>query len=115
MIDIESIVPGGILCLWSAWSIHGLTTSLPQAFHIAIKRDRKVTTPSFPPIEVHHYTPKVLEVGISEMVIDGFRINIYDIERCVCDAVNSAIKSAWMYALKSSTIIWSVRNETSAN
>lgn len=21
------------------------------------------------------------------MVIDGFRINIYDIERCVCDAV----------------------------
>ena len=87
MIDIESIVPGGILCLWSAWRIHGLTTSLPQAFHVAIKRDRKVTTPSFPPIEVHHYTPKVLEVGISEMVIDGFRINIYVIERCVCDAV----------------------------
>lgn len=25
MIDIESIVPGGILCLWSAWRIHGLT------------------------------------------------------------------------------------------
>ena len=30
MVDIESIVPNGILCLWSAWNIHQLTTSLPQ-------------------------------------------------------------------------------------
>lgn len=47
MIDIEAIIPGGILCLWSAWSIHQLTTSMPQAYHVAIKRDRKVVTPSF--------------------------------------------------------------------
>ena len=32
MIDINTIVPGGILCLWSAWSIHQLTTSMPQRF-----------------------------------------------------------------------------------
>ena len=43
MVDIESIVPNGILCLWSAWNIHQLTTSMPQAYHVAIKRDRKVT------------------------------------------------------------------------
>ena len=36
MIDIDIIVKGGILCLWSAWSIHKLTTSMPQAFHIAV-------------------------------------------------------------------------------
>ena len=28
MIDIDAIVPDGILCLWSAWSIHQLTTSM---------------------------------------------------------------------------------------
>ena len=43
MIDIDTIVPGGILCLWSAWNIHQLTTSMPQAFHVAVKRNRKVT------------------------------------------------------------------------
>ena len=48
MIDINAIVPGGILCLWSAWSIHQLTTSMPQAFHVAIKRDRKIAVPAFP-------------------------------------------------------------------
>ena len=87
MIDIESVVPDGILCLWSAWSIHELTTSMPQAFHIAIKRDRKVTTPSFPKIELHSYTKKLLDIGSMQMTMDGFTFRIYDVERCVCDAV----------------------------
>ena len=87
MIDINTIVPDGILCLWSAWSIHQLTTSMPQAFHIAIKRGRKVSIPSFPRIEVHHYTEDLLKIGVISMIIDGFNIRLYDVERCVCDAV----------------------------
>ena len=87
MIDINTIVPDGILCLWSAWNIHQLTTSMPQAFHVAIKRDRKVTVPSFPKVEVHHCTEALLEIGVMTMEIDGFSIRIYDVERCVCDAI----------------------------
>ena len=87
MIDIDAVVKDGILCLWSAWNIHKLTTSMPQAFHIAIKRGRKVTLPIFPQIELHHYADKVLNIGVSKMTIDGLAINVYDVERCVCDAV----------------------------
>ena len=87
MIDINTIVPDGILCLWSAWNIHQLTTSMPQAFHVAVKRDRKVTLPSFPKMEIHHYTESILEIGLMNMKIDGINIRVYDIERCVCDAV----------------------------
>ena len=87
MIDINAVVPEGILCLWSAWSIHQLTTSMPQAFHIAIKRGRKVSIPSFPRIEVHHYTEDLLKIGVISMIIYGFNIRLYDVERCVCDAV----------------------------
>lgn len=87
MIDIEAIIPGGILCSWSAWSIHQLTTTMPQAYHIAIKRDRKVVKPSFPSIEFHHYTASILEIGVSKMFLEGYNIRIYDIERCVCDAI----------------------------
>lgn len=87
MIDIESIVPDSILCLWSAWSIHRLTTSLPQAFHLAVKRDRKVATPCFPQIEIHHYTASILEIGASRITYEGYNIRIYDLERCVCDAI----------------------------
>lgn len=87
MIDVEAIVPEGIICLWSAWSIHGLTTSLPQAFHIAIKRDRRIKIPAFPQIELHHYSENVLCVGVAEISMEGFTFRIYDVERCVCDAV----------------------------
>lgn len=87
MIDINTLVPDGILCLWSAWNIHQLTTSLPQAFHIAIKRGRKVVTPAFPKIKLHHSTDSILEIGVTRMAIDNFSIRIYDMERSVCDAV----------------------------
>ena len=87
MIDIEAIIPDGILCLWSAWSIHRLTTSMPPAYHVAIKRDRKVVTPSYPPIELHHYTASIWEIGVIKMSVEGYNIRIYDMERCVCDAI----------------------------
>ena len=64
-----------------------LTTSMPQAFHVAIKRDRKVTVPSFPKVEIHHYTEALLGIGVMTMEIDGFNIRLYDVERCICDAV----------------------------
>lgn len=87
MIDVETIIPNGILCLWSAWNIHGLTTSMPQAYHIAIKRDRKITVPIFPQVVLHHYMETILEIGAITMSKEGFTFRVYDLERCVCDAV----------------------------
>lgn len=87
MIDVETIVPGGVLCLFSAWNIHGLTTSLPQAYHIAVKRGRKITLPIFPNVKLHHITDTMFDIGIEEQLVSGYRIHIYNKERCVCDAV----------------------------
>ena len=60
---------------------------MPQAYHVAIKRDRKVVTPSYPPIELHHYTASIWEIGVIKMSVEGYNIRIYDMERCVCDAI----------------------------
>ena len=87
MVDVEAIVPGGVLCLFSAWNVHGLTTSLPQAYHIAVRRGRKVTLPVFPKVELHHITDTMFGIGVEEQIISGYRVSIYNKERCVCDAV----------------------------
>lgn len=87
MIDLGLVVPGGVLCLYSAWNIHGLTTALPQAYHVAVKRGRKITLPTFPKIELHHQTASLFDLGIEEIVVSGYKIRIYNAERCVCDAV----------------------------
>lgn len=87
MIDLGLVVPGGVLCLFSAWNVHGLTTTLPQAYHVAVKRGRKLTLPAYPKIELHHQSPALFDIGIEERVVSGYLINIYNMERCVCDAV----------------------------
>ena len=38
-------------------------------------------------MELHYYTEAVLGIGVTTMKIDGFNIRVYDVERCVCDAV----------------------------
>lgn len=87
MVDVEAIVPGGVLCLFSAWNVHGLTTSLPQAYHIAVRRGRKVTLPVFPKVELHHITDTMFDIGVEDQIVCGYRVSIYNKERCVCDAV----------------------------
>lgn len=37
MVDIHLIVPNGILCLWSAWSVYNLTTQIPNAYYVQIR------------------------------------------------------------------------------
>ena len=87
MIDVETLVPGGVLCLYSAWSYHELTTQIPQAYHIAVERTRRVALPAFPPIELSFMTQKAYELGVTEVEIDGFKVKVYDLEKSVCDAI----------------------------
>ena len=44
MIDVERIVPQGVLCLYTAWQHFQLTTTIPSAFCIAIDAKRKMKT-----------------------------------------------------------------------
>lgn len=87
MIDVETVVPGGVLCLYSAWSHHELTTQIPQAYYIAVERSRKIILPEFPPIELSFVSRKIYELGIEEAEIDGLNVRVYDLEKSVCDAI----------------------------
>ncbi len=87
MINVDKLVPGGVLCLYSAWSYHELTTQIPQAYHIAVERSRKIILPDFPPIELSYMTKKAYELGVEETEIDGFKVKVYDLEKSVCDAI----------------------------
>lgn len=55
MIDVERIVPNGIVCLYNAWAYHQLSTTVPPAFCIAIANKRKVVIPDTLPIELYYW------------------------------------------------------------
>ena len=87
MIDLEKIVPDGVLCLYSAWAHYGLTTQIPQGFYVAIPRKQKITLPDYPPIILNYWDRSIYGVGIVRQQIGGFEISIYDMEKSVCDAI----------------------------
>lgn len=87
MIDINRIVPNGIVCLYNAWAYHQLSTVVPPSFCVAIEAKRKVAMPPTLPIELYYWKKENLEFGIIKKNISGYDVLITDMERTVCDAV----------------------------
>ena len=87
MIDVERVVPHGVLCLYSAFAHYGLSTQVPSATCIAIDAKRKVRLPEYPPIDLYFWKKENLKFGINKKSISGYDVLITDMERTVCDAV----------------------------
>lgn len=87
IVDIDAIVPEGIMCLYSAWSYYNLTTQVPDAFYVAVSRSRKIKLPAFPDIKPIFQCMDLLEIGKVKIEEQGIKFLITDIERSVCDAV----------------------------
>lgn len=87
IIDVERIVPHGVLCLYSAFSYYGLSTQVPSSTCIAIEAKRKVRLPEYPPIDIYFWKKENLEFGVTPKIISGYKVLITDLERTVCDAV----------------------------
>jgi predicted transcriptional regulator of viral defense system len=87
MIDVERIIPNGVVCLYNAWTYHQLSTTVPPAFCIAIANKRKVVLPHALPIELYYWKKENLEFGVMDVEMSGYYIRMTDMERSVCDAV----------------------------
>lgn len=87
MYDVRKLIPGGIVCSYTAWAYYGLTTQIPTSFCVAVARGRKITLPDYPPITLYHQSEQQLQIGKTTTETSGLEIDIFDIERCVCDAL----------------------------
>lgn len=87
MVDIQRIVPDGVLCLYSAWSYYELTTQIPNAYYVAVEMHRRVVVPENPRIHVCYWQQKFCDLGKVEADIAGHHVLISDVEKSVCDAV----------------------------
>ena len=87
MVDIQRIIPGGVLCLYSAWSHYELTTQIPDAYYVAVEMHRRVVVPQTPRFQVCYWQQKFCDLGKVEADIAGHHVFISDVEKSVCDAV----------------------------
>lgn len=87
MIDVERIVPNGVVCLYNAWAFYQLSTTVPPAFCIAIDAKRKVSLPDIIPVNFYYWKSENFDFGIVEQIMSGYKVRMTDMERSVCDAV----------------------------
>lgn len=87
IIDVERIVPQGVLCLYSAWTHYQLTTTVPPSFCIAIEAKRKVVLPTILPVSLYYWKAENFKFGIVNVEMSNYQVRMTDLERSVCDAV----------------------------
>ena len=85
--EVGRMIPTGIFCMFTAWSYYELTTHVPAEYHIAIPRSIKIVLPDYPPVKLYYYGIETFEIGKTSAEINGSLVNVYDLERSVCDAV----------------------------
>jgi predicted transcriptional regulator of viral defense system len=85
LIAVASRVPKGVICLISALSFHRLTTQVPHAVDVAIRRGQPVPRIDYPPTNVYQFSGNAARRGIETHVIDGVKVRIYSPEKCVAD------------------------------
>ncbi len=86
-VDIQKAIPGGIFCLGTALSIHGIGTWEPPEIQLAIRRDYRVTIPDFPPIRLFSFSGARFGLGIIEKTTEVGIVRVYDREKTICDVV----------------------------
>ena len=87
MVDVEKIVPNGVICLYNAWAYHKLRTTIPPSVCIAIETKRKVRLPDDTSVQLYYWKKEYLHFGIEEQEYSGYKVRITDLERSVCDAI----------------------------
>jgi predicted transcriptional regulator of viral defense system len=90
---LASLVPEGVVSLFSAAQYHDLTTVIPQSIEITLPSVMR--TPVLPEdfhVKVYKSIIPIYQVGIETVQMDKVRVKMYDRERTVCDFMRMRLK-----------------------
>lgn len=91
---ISRLLPDAILCMETMLHYYGYTDRTPDLWHIAVDKrlNRKRLKIAYPPLKAHFVDPVCLEIGLTESLVDGTSMRVYDRERTICDVIRHASK-----------------------
>ncbi len=86
---IARLFPNSIIFLESALMIYDYTDRIPSAWQIAVDRDSEKMQYQidYPQINVFYMEPKLLEVGVDIIQIEGVDVKIFNRDRTICDVL----------------------------
>ena len=78
-------MPGGVICLLSALSFHGLTTQQPFEVWMAHRRGSWASKSDAPPLRLFRFSAASFEYGVEQHVVDGVLIQVTSAAKTVAD------------------------------
>ena len=78
-------VPGGVLCLLSALSLHGLTTQQPHRAWLALSRSARQPSVDHPPLTLVRMSGPSWTTGREEQRIEGVAVPVFSVAKTVAD------------------------------
>ncbi|NNE35546.1 MAG: transcriptional regulator [Rhodothermales bacterium] len=85
LVTVARKVPDGVICLISALSFHEITTQIPHAVDVAIKRGAEPPRISYPPTKIYWFSGKRFTDGVETHTIDYSRVRVYSPEKTLAD------------------------------
>ncbi len=96
LVEVVYSVKGGVVCLISALAIYDLTEEIPRQHWIAIRHGTSVK--ATPGLKVVRY--RDIQLGRTEVELEGTKIPIFDRERTIIDAFRLLSRETAIKALK---------------
>lgn len=85
LVAVSLKVPEGVVCLISALSFHGITTQIPHAVYIALKRGAEAPRLAYPPIRNFWFSGEAFTAGVEQHRIDSATVRVYSAEKTLAD------------------------------
>lgn len=85
LVTVARKIPKGVICLISALHFHNITTQIPHAVSIAVKRGTEPPRLNFPPIRAYWFSGEAFTAGVEMQSIDNTTIRVYGAEKTLAD------------------------------
>jgi predicted transcriptional regulator of viral defense system len=86
---IARLFPEAVIFLESALFHYEYTDRIPSAWQIAVDKNSQKTKYNidYPLVKPHYLDPKLLNIGVDIIRVDGVEVRIYDRDRTLCDVL----------------------------
>ena len=105
LVTVMRKLPKSVICLISALSFHDITTQIPHAIHIAVKRGTEAPRLNHPPTKVYWFSGEEFTTGVETHSIDATTVHVYSAEKTLADCfkyrrkigMNTVLEALAMY------------------
>ena len=85
IVTVARKIPDGVICMISALHFYDMTTQIPHAVSIAVRRGKEPPRLSYPPTKIYPFSGEAFTEGIEKHVIDETPVRVYSVEKTIAD------------------------------